>query len=982
MIPETIYDGNPGGNVGSCGQANGFETPLDGYVNFGTGIEYAINKDGEIILLESEGNIFAYKRYNDDYCGINFVSDVTNAYINVESADVTGTMNMTNTTGFMCIDTEPRELGPFEQINNFWEILYYQGESQLFEYDPRSNLFSNDESQKTYNKDVYFLGHSEYIENDEDDQTSYADGTALFAIGHINVESGILQSFYFAEELGVRGFFVPDETNPDFRQVDGMYYYSHYIIDQASGAAAQNHVENPTNDSLDSLDNLVAINKRLTSINILPAISETSQIGTFNYSPDSTFDEKITFNFDFTTSESTNSAYTIKSLNQDFDQNKKSIISTIKSDQGSNYISNYRIVEDISYDNNKILLSELNNPNTANTNTPNYTFTEQPRDLNIIAVGNDVRSVDYFGVLGLPLDNKVKMFSSKERDSQLLFQQGEVDKLNITQETLIITGVQDSVVFGHQVKMLTQLDQDPEDGEFQVVVADPGYANNRGAVYVYDICNFDFDTDTQPTRFISQVFSGDNQGDEFGFSIDLKFNKNQTSGAMLVVGAPGGDYTKIYQFTGHSTNINNQFDENKYKLTNYQQGGGLNIKYDIEQTNAGYNNTWGYYLTKENSSIPESGQIIETGVKDRIEYGEFLIQSSMIETGVNFSQRNIGYFLVPDGSSLNQYINGQTIFFEEHKVTNKKSQEIFVNDTGEPQHAKMVMEILDESILNDVDSFRLKNQPIPIGQQENNGWFYDSNTKELEYISEWFVIPENEITKIDSLNNELEIRNNTSISNLHEKLSFTRIEGNNIAIGECKFESDISHTSDFSFESNELLDGELTYSGVYENNGVNTRVETAEQHILFSDKTINASGQFNAVKFTGCASQKWEDVIFSTKPWYQNEPDYDDLIIHSYITNASSEEWVLGNTFSHNQAGYKFGEHVAISYITGSIVAINTAVGYGNTSLYYNENNTWSKMTNRNIPGRVSELDKDGGQLYVGDPIDKEFKVYGISGLK
>ena len=284
--------------------------------------------------------------------------------------------------------------------------------------------------------------------------------------------------------------------------------------------------------------------------------------------------------------------------------------------------------------------------------------------------------------------------------------------------------------------------------------------------------------------------------------------------------------------------------------------------------------------------------------------------------------------------------------------------------------------------MDDVDSFRIRSYPINFQTPQNNGWFYDSSTKELEYRSEWFIDAAADVTKIDSLNQELEIRNNTEISNLHEKISFTRTEGNNIAIASCKFESDISYTSDFSFTSNSLLDGELTYSGIYENNGVNTRVETSEQHILFSDNTINASGQFNAVKFTGCASQKWEDVIFSTKPWYQNEPDYDDLIIHSYITNANSEEWVLENIFSHNQAGYQFGEHVAISYITGSIVAINTAVGYGNTSLYYNENNTWTKMTNKNIPGRISELDKYGNQLYVGDPIDKQFKVYGISGLK
>jgi hypothetical protein len=78
-------------------------------------------------------------------------------------------------------------------------------------------------------------------------------------------------------------------------------------------------------------------------------------------------------------------------------------------------------------------------------------------------------------------------------------------------------------------------------------------------------------------------------------------------------------------------------------------------------TNAGYNNSFGYYI-KDVNGFPTEGQIIWEGVKDNVANGEFVLDQNSLP-GVN--PCDIGYFIIPDGYTKNKNIisDGEKITF-------------------------------------------------------------------------------------------------------------------------------------------------------------------------------------------------------------------------------------------------------------------------------------------------------------------------------
>lgn len=74
-----------------------------------------------------------------------------------------------------------------------------------------------------------------------------------------------------------------------------------------------------------------------------------------------------------------------------------------------------------------------------------------------------------------------------------------------------------------------------------------------------------------------------------------------------------------------------------------------------EGGDAGYNNTYGYYIKGENGE-PVSGEIIWANVKDN-ESAEITIEVT--------DPSDIGFFIIPDGADLNELNNGDAVTFEQ-----------------------------------------------------------------------------------------------------------------------------------------------------------------------------------------------------------------------------------------------------------------------------------------------------------------------------
>ena len=66
-------------------------------------------------------------------------------------------------------------------------------------------------------------------------------------------------------------------------------------------------------------------------------------------------------------------------------------------------------------------------------------------------------------------------------------------------------------------------------------------------------------------------------------------------------------------------------------------------------TNAGYNNSFGYYIM-DSSGNPLTGQIIWEGVKDDVVNGDFVLNQDILP---NVNPCNIGFFIIPDGYNKN-----------------------------------------------------------------------------------------------------------------------------------------------------------------------------------------------------------------------------------------------------------------------------------------------------------------------------------------
>jgi prepilin-type N-terminal cleavage/methylation domain-containing protein len=79
----------------------------------------------------------------------------------------------------------------------------------------------------------------------------------------------------------------------------------------------------------------------------------------------------------------------------------------------------------------------------------------------------------------------------------------------------------------------------------------------------------------------------------------------------------------------------------------------LNI--ELISNNAGYDSSFGYYYTDQ-GGIPLSGTLLFTNAKNQVnEQRTFLISTNNSE--------NIGFFLIPNGGSLNNYSNGDMLSF-------------------------------------------------------------------------------------------------------------------------------------------------------------------------------------------------------------------------------------------------------------------------------------------------------------------------------
>ena len=99
-----------------------------------------------------------------------------------------------------------------------------------------------------------------------------------------------------------------------------------------------------------------------------------------------------------------------------------------------------------------------------------------------------------------------------------------------------------------------------------------------------------------------------------------------------------------FNFEDDAPAIEAQQPAQPYQLTITNEGG-----------DAGYNNTYGYFIKGDNGE-PEFGQIIWANVKDN--------ESSEVTVEVT-DPSDIGFFIIPDGDDLNDLNNGDAVTFEQ-----------------------------------------------------------------------------------------------------------------------------------------------------------------------------------------------------------------------------------------------------------------------------------------------------------------------------
>jgi len=504
-----------------------------------------------------------------------------------------------------------------------------------------------------YNPDVYFYGNTTYEQ--DGNNNSYLDGDASWVIGHINFNNGLLESFYFAEELGVRGFFVPNEGA---KIVSGFYFYDEYIINTQSGINA---------NTLLSDDNhiLTKLNKRLKSINVINSFpQDNAETGNFNHSWQN-FGETINFDFLMTTTD--NASF---SSNWLINQNKTDV-KTVMGAQGSltnsYFYETYKIAKTTrnegfafpshNYSAGKVSTSPKSfiqtstNPDgwiisESDTHNQNYVaLTVQDQEVNLISYSED-QHLEYY------------------KSDRVNVQPGAIYSINT-----IFTEPSTSD-YGEQVALVKTNNKHP----YQVIIADPRDNSNRGKVYIYhtqcvDYSIYDSTENVEDIKFTSkklvQTIEGGTTSSRFGSYMDVVYDESQATGAMLLIGSFPDDKASLYTFTGTYDTFNKD-DKNLYSINGDVLTNGMEIFHMLIGRSVGYNSSLGIYVTESNSNIPKKGMIIEPDLKTKASPGQFTEFATLVSPAL-FTDINqkFGFFIVPNGANLNNFSQYQTFEFEE-----------------------------------------------------------------------------------------------------------------------------------------------------------------------------------------------------------------------------------------------------------------------------------------------------------------------------